>query len=298
MTGHSLLFPPNGSDLIKFRINWEGIQRLESWAAERKEWTFTQLHPGDECDRYNHCGPFGKCNEMEVPKCSCMEGFVPKDTDQWSRRTGPVGVLGRQIYSAWRITASVNKVNDDFVTAKKVKLPDFVDYVGREDIQRCQTLCLQNCSCTAYAFLDRIGCMIWYRDLVDVQQFQAKGALCSSGVHFQNLRKTKCGEILHRNEMPKVGPSGEFSTDISGPCDLGVEGQQPTGTELAMFNFNHVAAATNNFSSENKLGQGGLDMFTSGYMAPEYAMEGLFSLKSDVYSFGIAPGDHIWQKKH
>ena len=25
----------------------------------------------------------------------------------------------------------------------------------------------------------------------------------------------------------------------------------------------------------------------SGYMAPEYAMEGLFSVKSDVYSFGI-----------
>lgn len=57
--------------------------------------------------------------------------------------------------------------------------------------------------------------------------------------------------------MPKVGPSGEFSTDFSGPCDLGVEGQKPTGNELAMFNFNHVAAATNNFSSENKLGQGG-----------------------------------------
>lgn len=25
----------------------------------------------------------------------------------------------------------------------------------------------------------------------------------------------------------------------------------------------------------------------SGYMAPEYAMEGLFSIKSDIYSFGI-----------
>ena len=26
---------------------------------------------------------------------------------------------------------------------------------------------------------------------------------------------------------------------------------------------------------------------TSGYMAPEYAMEGIFSAKSDVYSFGV-----------
>ena len=28
-------------------------------------------------------------------------------------------------------------------------------------------------------------------------------------------------------------------------------------------------------------------LYCSGYMSPEYAMEGLFSIKSDVYSFGV-----------
>jgi len=28
-------------------------------------------------------------------------------------------------------------------------------------------------------------------------------------------------------------------------------------------------------------------VFLSGYMSPEYAMDGVFSLKSDIYSFGV-----------
>lgn len=57
--------------------------------------------------------------------------------------------------------------------------------------------------------------------------------------------------------MPKVGLSREYSVDYSGPCDLGVEGQQANGTELVMYSFNSLVAATDNFSDEKKLGQGG-----------------------------------------
>jgi serine/threonine protein kinase len=30
-----------------------------------------------------------------------------------------------------------------------------------------------------------------------------------------------------------------------------------------------------------------MSWFYSGYMSPEYAMDGVFSMKSDVYSFGV-----------
>ncbi|KAK7405403.1 hypothetical protein VNO78_06672 [Psophocarpus tetragonolobus] len=63
---------------------------------------------------------------------------------------------------------------------------------------------------------------------------------------------------------------------------------------LKVFNYTSIITATNGFSSENKLGQGGFGpvyklgfLSIRGYMSPEYAMEGTFSIKSDVYSFGV-----------
>lgn len=39
-------------------------------------------------------------------------------------------------------------------------------------------------------------------------------------------------------------------------------------------------------------------MFCSGYMAPEYAADGLFSIKSDVFSFGILVMEIIYGKRN
>jgi serine/threonine protein kinase len=38
--------------------------------------------------------------------------------------------------------------------------------------------------------------------------------------------------------------------------------------------------------------------FSSGYMSPEYAMDGVFSMKSDVYSFGVLVLEIITGKRN
>ncbi|KAI4295818.1 hypothetical protein L6164_035821 [Bauhinia variegata] len=94
------------------------------------------------------------------------------------------------------------------------------------------------------------------------------------------------------------------------------EEMQPTGT--LQFDFDTLKLSTNNFSDANKLGQGGFGpvykgtlfngqevavkrwflvdqsqentnriVGTHGYIAPEYAKYGHFSIKSDIFSFGV-----------
>ncbi|GFP83945.1 g-type lectin s-receptor-like serine/threonine-protein kinase b120 [Phtheirospermum japonicum] len=268
--------PSTNSDLVQFRLNTEGIEVQERWIDERREWNAIYRHPVEECDNYNYCGNFGKCQRVGAMRCGCVEGFEATDNDRGG---------GCRRRAKLQCETGNGKL-DGFLQVENVKLPDFVDYVGPEDGRGCERICRNNCSCTAYAFVSGINCMIWHRELVDVQQFEEGGnnlfvrvahselsdkknhvkkaiiittVIVGSILIFVSIWillkcKRNCHGTLNRNEMPKIRPSGELSSDLSGPCDLVVEGHQSNGTELAMFNFNSLVTATDNFSDENKLG--------------------------------------------
>ncbi|CAI9773316.1 unnamed protein product [Fraxinus pennsylvanica] len=102
------------------------------------------------------------------------------------------------------------------------------------------------------------------------------------------------------------------------------EGNEISSVESLQFDLNTIALATNNFSAENKIGEGGFGSVykgtllngqeiavkrlskgntsrivgTYGYMSPEYAMHGQFSVKSDVFSFGVLVLEIISGKKN
>ncbi|KAL8460241.1 hypothetical protein ACS0TY_031959 [Phlomoides rotata] len=289
--------PSGDSDLVRFQISWEGIERQERWINDKNMWSVIQQHPVDVCDWYNHCGAFGKCSSMDEHSCSCVEGFVPTDSEQWRRGNWTGGCVRRTELRRCAVGNGLSMEDgktDGFVEVQNVKLPDFVDYVGNEDIGECRKLCLRNCSCTAYAFVSGINCMMWSRELVDVRQFEEGGnALFVRVAHSElgdknhvikvvviiaviiatfligvavwllwHRKKNRRAVSLERNSTTKIGSSREFSRNFSAAS----ERQQPNGTELAMFSFSSLVAATDNFSNANKLGQGGFGHVYKGIL--------------------------------
>ncbi|XP_011011557.1 PREDICTED: G-type lectin S-receptor-like serine/threonine-protein kinase B120 [Populus euphratica] len=293
--------PSNNSEFLRFQITWNGFEESRKWNESAKTWQVMQSQPSEECENYNYCGNFGVCTSSGSPKCRCMEGFEPRHPDQWRLGNWSGGCGRRSPLQCQRNTSSGGE--DGFKTVKCTKLPDFAD-VESISLDACRERCLNNCSCKAYAHVSEIQCMIWNGDLIDVQySVEGEGTLylrladselgrsrmptymiiliVLAGLAFlaisiwllwmlkKSLKvmpaatsaftSTKC-------EFPvyDLSKGKEFATDASGSADLVIEVCQVNGSDLPILSFNCVAAATDNFSEENKLGQGGFGLVYKG----------------------------------
>ena len=80
---------------------------------------------------------------------------------------------------------------DGFLTLNMKKVPDFADssFVLEPD---CRQQCLQNCSCTAYAFNIGTGCLSWTGSLIDAQKFSSAGIDLNVRVAYSELGELFC----------------------------------------------------------------------------------------------------------
>ncbi|XVE51223.1 hypothetical protein DITRI_Ditri02bG0022600 [Diplodiscus trichospermus] len=167
--------PSNSSDLLRFRIGWDGREEQLRWDDGEKKWQvlLTQPDPTNNCELYNHCGNYATCDNSSSQRCNCLEGFRPKFPDQWSRGNWSGGCERKMELQCQRTngTAGENSKPDGFKGLKGMKLPDFSSLFSAGNLDACRRSCLGNCSCIAYAFVSGIGCMIWTEGLVDIQHF-------------------------------------------------------------------------------------------------------------------------------
>ncbi|KAM5588481.1 hypothetical protein ABKV19_006764 [Rosa sericea] len=288
---------PGDKVLAYADISSEGILRFlfsesgKNWYLEWKSWN-------NPCDNYGACGPFGVCKASESPICKCLKGFIPKSNEEWSKRNWTGGCVRRTNLSCETNTneSVSSKGKDEFLKLERLKLPNFHEYLGSvalDKFEDCKTRCLSNCSCLAYAYVDNIGCLVWSKELIDMQQFPAFGEdlyvrlahselvegkpikliaslttigfmsilvaiiFCLHRWRYQKRHFELTARRLESTSMIKIHRDG--LREYIGKHDF---------SELKIYDFDSILIATDNFSITNKLGQGGFGPVYKG-MLPE-----------------------------
>lgn len=178
------------SELIMFKIDWNGTELQQRWNNSTKQWDRIQAQPADVCGIYNHCGQFARCDFSDSNVCSCLDGFEPSDWNQWNAGNRSGGCVRRT-----PLQCQKNNTDDGFLEVKNIKLPDFADNANdTETPEECKRKCEEDCTCTAYASPVAAGipCLIWRNELVDIMQLdQGSGSTLFIRLAASELGNTK-----------------------------------------------------------------------------------------------------------
>ncbi|XP_056167264.1 G-type lectin S-receptor-like serine/threonine-protein kinase At4g27290 [Syzygium oleosum] len=267
----------NRSVISRLYLNPDGVVQRFTWVDQTQSWVLFLVGPSDDCDLYTYCGASSSCNINKSPACQCLNGFSPKVPQERStlNRIGCVRMN------------SLDCRKDIFRKYPGLKLPDTrSSWFDRSmDLQVCEEVCKRNCSCMAYSNIDPEGggngCLLWFGDLIDIREYDEGGQDLyvrmfdlDPGHSSQKKEKLILGSIavtlllflglslmvyVQKKKHLQVRRfnsvfSGGISDFLRGSENVECSGEDP---ELPLFEFATIADATNNFSTDNKLGEGG-----------------------------------------
>ncbi|KAG7591284.1 PAN/Apple domain [Arabidopsis thaliana x Arabidopsis arenosa] len=243
--------------------------------------------PLSSCDLYGTCGPYGLCmRSISAPTCKCLRGFVPKSDDEWNNGNWTRGCVRRtELSSCQGNSASTTQgkdTTDGFYRVANIKPPDSYELASFGDAEQCHKGCLRNCSCLAFAYINKIGCLVWNQELLDTVQFSEEGEFLSIRLARSELARGKRIKIIAVSAISlcvffilvlaafgcwryRVKQNGEarVAMDISEDSwKNGLKSQDVSGSNF--FEMHTIQAATDNFSVSNKLGQGGFGTVYKG----------------------------------
>ncbi|GKV50482.1 hypothetical protein SLEP1_g57184 [Rubroshorea leprosula] len=257
----------NKSTITKVIVNQTSSRRERYlWNKDTQTWEGYGFFPWDVCDNYGTCGAYGTCVNTVLPPCKCLKGFKLKSQEssvdwfQGCERNKPLDC----------------QKGDGFIKFGGLKLPDTThSWVNKSmNLKECRAKCLENCSCTAYSTLDikeGSGCAIWFGDLIDLKDLQSDGQdlyirmAFSDSDHEETKGTTKmmAGLIIATAILVVVGVLvityyiRRSHRNIEARENGSSDERQIEDVELPSFELDLISNATSNFSSNNKLGEGG-----------------------------------------
>ncbi|RYR68380.1 hypothetical protein Ahy_A03g014877 isoform G [Arachis hypogaea] len=251
-----------------YTVTSSGHGELSAWTSQSNSRKVISTGEEDECENYALCGVYSVCNmNGNSPTCECLKGFVPKFPEQWNMSYWSNGCVSRT-------ELDCDKNTHGFFKYTNMKVPDTSSswFSKAMNLDECRKKCLENCSCTAYANLDirrgGTGCLLWFGALIDTRTFSQWGqdlyikvpaSQLDNGLSkMKKLVEIIVGVILfgfitcvsimiHRRQGLARIIYRKHYENILRKEDIG----------LPNFDLSVLAKATDNFSSSNKLGEGG-----------------------------------------
>ncbi|CAL5405741.1 unnamed protein product [Camellia sinensis] len=309
----------NSSLVSRLILNSNGVVQLWRWSDRNRDWLLDLNSPSDNCDSYRMCGSYGSCDVNKPLFCGCLSKFVPKNSISWAMTDWSEGCVRR--------TPLDCKNGDGFVKYSGMKLPDTrSSWFNRTmTIGECREVCLKNCSCVAYTSLNisrgGSGCLLWFDDLVDLRVISESGQdiyirmassesdLTVQQAHHSNRKKRDiiiltlilfigmlllglCIMLYVRKRKKKnlqLHTEGNLAHNSKQSYTNQIEKED---LELPLFDFATIANSTNQFSIDNKLGEGGFGPVFKGRLEDgqeiavkrlsKYSRQGVDEFKTEV----------------
>ncbi|KAI9105186.1 hypothetical protein K1719_022715 [Acacia pycnantha] len=269
-----------------------GFFQALQYDFNKNQWNRFWSAPEVDCDSYASCGANGKCDPLNYAnfRCSCLPGFEPKNPTEWYQNSDATQGCVR------KKGPSLCGNGEGFVRVESVKIPDtsVANANMNMSLEECEKECLRNCSCNAYAAADvrngGSGCLSWYGTFMDTQILSQEGQDLFVRVDSIELAKYARKSKRALTMSWKVGISVTFVTLVAILTALSVcffrnkkrrdeikeqesklnspteeqNGDNRAQPSLPFFSIKTIITATNNFSDENQLGQGGFGSVYKG----------------------------------
>nr|GMC70524.1 G-type lectin S-receptor-like serine/threonine-protein kinase At2g19130 [Ipomoea batatas] len=163
--------------ISRFVLDISGQLRHYTWLDSSKAWNILFIKPEKQCDVPAVCGPFGMCNDNSTSLCDCLPGFRRKSDKDWGLKVFSGGCVRKADLQCGDATGTANSQEDRFRMVTNTRLPRHPRNVTVGSRTECESACLRNCSCNAYAYDDRNGgCSHWDGELLNLSEDNSNGS--------------------------------------------------------------------------------------------------------------------------
>ncbi|PAN19508.1 hypothetical protein PAHAL_3G278200 [Panicum hallii] len=156
----------DNSTVYRFVTDVSGQVKGWFWVEAWKRWNLVYAEPKARCAVPRTCGAFGVCSDAAATACGCARGFAPRDAASWSLGDHTGGCVRNAELRCGEngITAAGSETKADrFFRMDDMRLPDGGRVAGVASSGECESACLGECTCSAYAYNG--SCVLWDSEL-------------------------------------------------------------------------------------------------------------------------------------